>query len=116
MVSVITDRVAASVEGAPVTIGGLGIGIIQCTNVSGTDTVLADTLPAITEYAANQYYSIRPAALNTGAVNVNFEDIGEMDLHKPSGSELDAGDFNPALEYLIKRYNSTSMRIVSPGF
>ena len=116
MASVITDRVAAAVDGAPVTIGGLGIGIIQCTNVSGTDTVLADTLPPIEEYSTNQYYSIRPFALNTGAVNVNFEDLGEMDLHKPSGAELDPGDFNPAFEYLIKKYNSTSLRIVSPGF
>lgn len=115
MVSTITDRIAASVDGAPVTIGGLGNGIIQCTNVSGTDTVLADTLPEIDEYTTHQYYSIRPAVLNTGPVDVNFEDLGLKDLFKPSGAELDAGDFNPAFEYLIK-YNGTEMRIVSPGF
>lgn len=112
MVSTITDRVAAAVDGAPVSVGGYGI--IQCTDVSGTDTVLANTAPVISDYYANQYFSIRPFAANTGPVDVNFQSKGLKNLLKPNGAELDADDFVPALEYLIK-YNGTDFRIVT-GF
>lgn len=113
MVSTITDRVAAAVDGAPVSVGGYGI--IQCTSVSGTNTVLADTAPVISDYYANQYFSIRPANNNTGPVDVNFQSKGLKNLLKPNGDELGENEFVTTLEYLIK-YNGTEMRIVSPGF
>jgi hypothetical protein len=111
MVSTITDRIAGSVDGQPVSLGG--IAIIQCTSVSGTNTVLADTSPTIGSYITNQYFSIRPANNNTGNVDVNFQSKGLKNLLTPSGAELVADQFNVSNEYLIK-YNGTEFRIVAP--
>lgn len=113
MASTITDRVAGSVGGQPVSLGG--IAIIQCTNVSGTNTVLADCSPDIAGYVTHQYFSIRPFANNTGPVDVNFASQGLKNLLKPNGDELAADEFVTTLEYLIK-YNGTEFRIVAPSF
>lgn len=112
MASTITDRVNGAVSGVSVT---NGVGIISTENVAGTNTVTADASPTISGYLTNQYYSIRPANLNTGAVDVNIGEGGLVDLLKPNGDELAAGEFNPALEYLIK-FNGTNMRIITPSF
>lgn len=113
MVSTITDRVAGSVNGAPVSVTGYGI--IQGTSVGGTaDNITAVAAPVIPAYASNQYYSLRPVLPNNGAVDLDFG-YGFKNLLKPAGGELAAGEFDPALEYLIK-YNGTEFRIVAPSF
>lgn len=112
MVSTITDRVGNVSNGTPV---NTGPGIVQTTNVAGTDTVTADTTPVINGYRENQSFYIRPVNLNTGAVDVNFGGGGLVSLLKPNGDELGAGEFNPALEYLVK-FNGTEMRIIAPSF
>lgn len=113
MASTITDRVAGSVNGQPVSLGGFAI--IQCVDVSGINTVLADCSPSISAYITHQYFSIRPFANNTGPVDVNFHDQGLVNLLKPNGDELAADEFNVNLEYLLK-YNGTEFRIVTPSF
>lgn len=112
MASTITDRIAGSVDGQPVSLGGFAI--IQCTNVSGTNTVLADCSPDIAGYVTHQYFSIRPFANNTGPVDVNFSDEGLANLLSPSGAELAADQFNVNNEYLIKCMSATEFRIVAP--
>lgn len=112
MASTITDRVTNVVSGIAVT---TGYGIISLTNVAGTNTVTADTAPAIDGYVTNMYFSGRPANANTGPVDVNFGEGGLVNMLKPNGDELAAGEFDPNLEYLIK-FNGTEMRIVTPSF
>ena len=112
MASTITDRIAGSVNGQPVSLGGFAI--IQVTTVSGTDTVLGTASPDISAYTANQYFSIRPVNANTGPVDVNFSSKGLANLLSPNGTELVAGQFDPNFEYLIKCVSSTEFRIHSP--
>ncbi len=114
MVSVITDRVNGAASPAPV--AGGGGGIYTATNVAGTNTVTADLSPATNQgYKLNQMVFIRPVILNTGPVQVNFDEGGLVDLLSPNGSALSAGQFDPALEYLVK-FNGTEFRIVTPSF
>lgn len=111
MASTITDRVNVTVGGIPINTSGMGI--YQCENVAGTNTVTADTSPDIGGYITNMLFLCRPFAVNTGAVTVNFAEGGAVALLSPIGNALTAGQFDPAFEYLI-RFNGTNMRIVSP--
>lgn len=112
MTSTITDRIGGVASSIPVS---HGFGIISLTNVAGTNTVTADTNPIIDGYTVNMYFSGRPAVANTGPVDVNFGSGGLVNLLKPNGDELAAGEFDPNLEYLIK-FNGTEMRIITPSF
>ena len=112
MVSTITDRVNGAVSGVSV---AAGAGIIVCSNVVGTNSITADTTPAISGYLNPSLYLIRPQNTNTGAVQVNLGQGGLVDLLSPSGAALVAGQFDPALEYIV-RFNGVNMRIVSPSF
>ena len=112
MVSTITDRVNGAVSGVSV---AAGAGIIVCSNVSGTDVITATTTPAISGYLNPSLYLLRPANMNTGPVDANLGAGGLISVLSPSGAELTAGQFDPALEYIL-RFNGTEFRIVTPIF
>ena len=112
MASTITDRVNGAVAGVSVT---SGFGIFATSNVAGTNTVTADTNPAISGYVVDMWATIRPVNNNTGPVDINLGEGGLVNLLKPNGDELAADEFNTALEYLIK-FNGTEFRIVTPSF
>lgn len=111
MTSVITPRLSGTVN--PVPIGGTGIGIIQVTGVAGVNTVTGNTLPVISSYQENQYFSIRFANGNTGAMTLALQGLDAKSLLKPNGSALANGEITTAFEYLIK-YANDVFRIVVP--
>lgn len=113
MASTITDRVAIAVTGGAISAGGYGT--ISCSNVAGTNVVTATGSPSISGYVTNMMYAVRPFALNTGPVDINIDNRGLVSVLKPNSSELDANDFNPALEYLLK-FDGTNMKILTPSF
>lgn len=112
MVSTITDRIGGVASGIPV---AQGLGMVLVEGVTGTNTVTGTTFPAIDGYTVGMIYSIRPVNANTGPVDVNFGSGGLVNLLKPNGDELAAGEFDPALNYLVQ-FNGTEMRIVTPSF
>ena len=112
MVSTITDRVSGVVNG---TAAGGGLGIWGTSGVSGTNTVVATAVPVITGYKLNMSFYIRPVINNTGPVTLNISSGGALNLLKPNGDALAAGEFNINLDYLVK-FNGTEFRIVTPSF
>lgn len=107
MASVITPRIG-SVPGG-VSVQGSGVGIIQCSNVAGTDVITCDTFPTIESYIADRIYAIRPLNINTGPVDINMEGIGVRNWKTAAGNEFAAGEVSPNIEYLIKD-NGTEFR------
>lgn len=112
MASTITDRVNGVVSGVAVVNGS---GIISTSNVAGVDAITADTTPTISGYLNPSLYFLRPANANTGPVDANLGGGGMVSVLKPNGDELAAGEFSPALEYLLK-FNGTEFRVIAPSF
>lgn len=61
-------------------------------SVAGTNTITASMSPALTAYAAGTMVVLIPANTNTGAVTLNINSLGALDVQKLSGSALAAGD------------------------
>ncbi len=114
MASVITDRFAQIVDGGPGG-GGGGAGIHGSQNVTGTNDITANADPTIRGYAPIMLFLLRPVAPNTGAVFADWDSSGRLQILKPNGDPLAAGEFSPNLEYLIK-FNITDFRIIAPSF
>lgn len=112
MVSTITDRVSGVVNGTP---AAGGFGIWATTGVSGINTVLATADPAIVGYKNNMSFYIRPVSNNSGPVTVNISSGGALNLLKPNGDALAAGEFSINLDYLIK-FNGVEFRVIAPSF
>ena len=115
MASTITDRVATAVGSTPVSEGGGGYGMVQCTSVAGTDTITANTVPQITAYTTYGLYILRPAANNTGAVTLALQGLSAKAVKTPSGAALAANDLDTDLAYILQ-YDGTDFRILSPFF
>jgi hypothetical protein len=114
MTSTITDRLSAAVDGVPVQLTGTGI--INLTQTSGTNDVVCSSFPVLTEWAANQIFSWRPTAANTGAMTMTIAGVaGAKDIHKPNGDSLAADDIQIGLDVLM-RYDGTELRIMGSGF
>lgn len=114
MTSVITDRFALPVDGGPGG-GGGGAGIHSTLNVAGTNDITADVFPLISGLQTNMWFSLRPFAINTGAIRLNLGASGLVACVKPGGADFAAGEFNPALLYLIN-FDGTKYTVQSPSF
>lgn len=113
MVSTITQRVGGAVAGTPVNTGAGGT--VQAINVTGTNSITADTQPAISQYFPNQLFLIRPANANTGAVDLDLGP-GVKPWRKPSGAAHGNGDLSPSIEYLIKiSADLSEFRTIAPS-
>lgn len=114
MTSTITDRLAAAVNGAAVQ--GTGLGIVALTQTSGTNDVVCTSFPIITEWVANQIFAWRPTAANTGAMTMSVSGVTTLvDILKPNGDPLAAGDIAVGLDILL-RYDGADLRIMGSGF
>lgn len=60
--------------------------------VAGVDTITATSTPTLTAYLANEFYQFKAAGANTGAATLNVDGIGALNLLRPDGSALQAGD------------------------
>lgn len=59
--------------------------------VAGTNTVTAGMSPALDAYVAGMMVVLTPANANTGAVTLNIDALGALDVQNPNGSALPAG-------------------------
>lgn len=114
MVSTITDRLAAAVDG--VAVQGKGMGIVVLTQTGGTNAVQCSSFPVLTDWVLNQIFAWRPTAANTGVVTLSIDGIGsDRAVLKPNGSGLDAGDIQVGLDLML-RYDGSDLRIMGSGF
>lgn len=114
MVSTITDRLAAAVDGVPVQLSGSGIAIL--TQTGGTNDVTATVLPTMTEWETNQIFAWRPTAANTGEMSMTISGVsGTKNITRPNGDPLVADDIQIGLDVLL-RYDGTDLRIMGSGF
>lgn len=116
MASTITPRTGSVLSGTSPP--GAGVGIIQTTNVAGTNTITCDSTPLITSYVEHQLFLIRPLNACTGPVTVNITDedgvaLGAKAWVKPNGSDFDSGDTSPNQDYLVK-YTGVLFRTIAP--
>jgi hypothetical protein len=114
MVSTITDRLAAAVDG--VAVQTTGVGIIVLTQASGTNDAVCDSFPAISDWIENQIFTWRPTGTNTGSMTMTISGVtGAKSITKPNGDPLAADDVQPGLDILM-RYDGTDLRIMGSGF
>jgi hypothetical protein len=70
-------------------------------SVSGTNTVTAAATPTITAYATGLSFILIPANTNTGAVTLNINSVGAVNLQKNSNTALAAGDLLAGVAYNV---------------
>lgn len=113
MVSTITDRLAAAVDGVPVQISGAGV--VTLTQTSGTNDVVATAFPPVTEWVENQLFAWRPTAANTGAMTLTITGVtGAKTLKKPNGSAMTNAAIAIGRDILM-RYDGTDLKIMDAG-
>lgn len=113
MASVITQRIGGAVAGTPVNTGAGGI--VQTTDVAGTNTITASGRPRISAYFAGQIFLVRPFAANTGAVTLNIDDVGALAWNKPSGAAHGNADLSPNIAYFVQVQDDLgSFRTIAP--
>jgi hypothetical protein len=61
-------------------------------SVAGTNTITGSLTPALDAYTAGMLVVFTPAATNTGAVSLNINSLGALDVQKHNGTELSPGD------------------------
>jgi hypothetical protein len=114
MVSTITDRLSAAVDGIPVQTTGVGIVIL--TQASGTNDAVCDAFPAVSDWETNQIFAWKPTAANTGAMTMTISGVtGSKSIRKPNGGVLAANDIQVGLDILL-RYDGTTLNIMGSGF
>ena len=67
----------------------------QCkvlSSVAGTNTITGSLSPALDAYTAGMLVVLTPAATNTGAVTLNINTLGALDVFRASGIACVAGD------------------------
>jgi hypothetical protein len=115
MVSTITQRIGGAVDGVPVNVSGGGI--VNTTDVAGTNDITASGYPPISAYFPFQKFMVRPFAVNTSSVTLDIDEKGVLPWRKPSGAEHGNGDLSPNIEYLVQLNEAmTEFRTVAPSF
>lgn len=114
MVSTITDRLSAAVEGVPVQIAGAGV--VALTQTSGTNAAVCTAFPVVSGWEVNQIFAWRPTAANTGPMTMTITGVsGSQSILKPNGDSLAANDIQIGLDVLM-RYDGSNLRIIGSGF
>jgi hypothetical protein len=83
-------------------------------NVSGADTITADSSPAIPAYAAGQIFWFVAAGANTGAVTLNIEGLGAKAVTKNGTTALVSGDISSG-SIVCVIYDGTQFQLVGPA-
>lgn len=61
-------------------------------SVAGTNTITGSMTPDLTAYSAGMLVVFNPAVTNTGAVTINIDSLGALDIFRFGGEALQAGD------------------------
>lgn len=70
-------------------------------SVAGTNTITGSMTPDLTAYSAGMLVVFTPANTNTGAVTLNIDSLGALDVFKPDGSALVAGELVAGIPALL---------------
>lgn len=84
-----------------------GTSSLFITSIVGGDTITGSSDQAITSYTANQQYVFLTGSVNSGAVQVNWDDVGLVDVVKNNDQALVDGDF-AANQVVILAFNETN--------
>ena len=87
-------------------------GYVTLSSVSGTDTITATCAPAITAYAAGQFFTFVSAGANTGAVTLNINSLGAKAVTKEGATALAAGDIAAGAVVCVE-YDGTRFQLVA---
>lgn len=86
-------------------------GYVTLSAVSGSDTITATCAPAITAYAAGQFFTFVSAGANTGAVTLNINNLGAKAVTKEGTTALAAGDIASGAVVCVE-YDGTRFQLV----
>lgn len=86
-------------------------GYVTLSSVSGTNTITATCAPAITAYAAGQFFTFVSAGANTGAVTLNINSLGAKAVTKEGTTALAAGEIASGAVVCVE-YDGTRFQIV----
>lgn len=86
-------------------------GYVTLSSVSGADTITATCAPAITAYAAGQFFTFVSAGANTGAVTLNINSLGAKAVTKEGTTALAAGEIASGAVICVE-YDGTRFQIV----
>jgi len=86
-------------------------GYVTLASVSGADTITATCAPAITAYAAGQFFTFVSAGANTGAVTLNINSLGAKAVTKEGTTALAAGEIASGAVVCVE-YDGTRFQIV----
>jgi len=81
-------------------------GITSISNIVGSDTITGTASTTITAYVDKELYTFISAAVNTGAVTLNFDSVGGKSFLKNHNQAFVAGDIE-AHQAVIAMYNAT---------
>lgn len=86
-------------------------GYVTLSSVSGADTITATCAPAITAYAAGQFFTFVAAGANTGAVTLNINSLGAKAVTKEGTTALAAGEIASGAVVCVE-YDGTRFQVV----
>lgn len=86
-------------------------GYVTLSSVSGTNTITATCAPAITAYAAGQFFTFVSAGANTGDVTLNINSLGAKAVTKEGATALAAGDIASGAVVCVE-YDGTRFQLV----
>jgi hypothetical protein len=81
-------------------------------SVTGTDTITAAMVPALTAYAAGQMFYFVAAGDNTGAVTINIDSLGAKSVTRDGSTALVAGDITNGKVVVIV-YDGTRFQLLN---
>ena len=84
----------------------------QLVTVTGTDTILATSSPAVVAYATGQTFRFVSAGANTGATTFNLNSLGAKAITKNGTTALSAGDI-PSGSVVHVTYDGTQFQLAN---
>jgi hypothetical protein len=88
----ITNLGAGTLSNDAVRVSQLQAGNTNLLSVSGSDTIIASSNPALTTYTAGNAFNFVVATTNTSAVTINIDGLGAKAITKSGTTALSAGD------------------------
>ena len=84
-------------------------------SVAGTNTVTGSMTPDLTAYSAGMVVALTPANTNTGAVTLNIDSLGALEVVRYGGEPLEVGDLVAAVPaYLILDSGADDFYLLNP--
>jgi len=88
----LTNLGAGTLSNDAVRVSQLQAGNTNLLSVSGSDTIIASSNPALTTYTAGNAFNFVVATTNTSAVTINIDGLGAKAITKSGTTALSAGD------------------------